>query len=144
MPPKSLKPFLTKPEFILSREQRFIKLKIIQPQDFILLRFMVMWLHKLLFVAVSFSFFISATEMDLGESHNTFFDEYDTYVKTEQVSSDHLEITQAQQQELLEFTSSFFAGCLYVSEAQRYECPDYKKPNASPPKLYLRNSVWRI
>ncbi len=38
---------------------------------------------------ISFSFFISATEMDLGEAHNTFFDDYDTYVKTEQVSLDH-------------------------------------------------------
>ena len=27
--------------------------------------------------------------MDLGEVHNTFFDEYDTYVKAEQVSVDH-------------------------------------------------------
>jgi hypothetical protein len=43
--------------------------------------------YKFLFVAIGFSFFISATEMDIGDSHNTFFDEYDTYVKTEQVPS---------------------------------------------------------
>jgi hypothetical protein len=48
---------------------------------------MFRWLHKMLFVVVSLSFFISVTEMNIGEAENTFFDEYDTYVKTEQVYS---------------------------------------------------------
>ncbi len=55
---------------------------------------MVNWLQKILFVVISLSFFISATEMDLGEAHNTFFDDYDTYVKTEQVSLDHVSAIQ--------------------------------------------------
>jgi hypothetical protein len=97
-----------------------------------------------LFVAISFSFFISATELDLGDCHNTFFDEYDTYVKTEQVSVDHLEVAQPQQQALLDFTSFFFTCGVYLRETHHYECPDYEKDNVSPPKLFLRNSVWRI
>lgn len=63
----------------------------------------------MLFIAISFSFFISATEIDLGDSHNIFFDEYDTYVKTEQVSVDHSQVIQQQQQELCEFVSFLFS-----------------------------------
>ena len=112
---------------------------------FILLHPMVKWLHKLLFVAISFSFFISATELDLGEAHNTFFDDYDTYIKTEQISVDHSDVIQQQQQELYEFVSflcsvhnNFFAE---KKLSQRIKYTTY---NASPPKLFLRNSVWRI
>ncbi len=50
---------------------------------------MIKWLYKILFVAITFSFFISGTEMDLGDCHITFFDDYDTYVKTEQLSVDN-------------------------------------------------------
>lgn len=104
---------------------------------------MVQWLHKLLFIAISISFFISATEMDLGECHNTFFDEYDTYVKTEQVSVDHPEAIQ-QQQAVYELVSFLF-GCYHpVTEARLYRRPGYPTVSASPPKIFLRNSVWRI
>ena len=44
---------------------------------------MVKCLQKILFIIISLSFFISANQIDLGDSHNTFFDEYDTYVKAE-------------------------------------------------------------
>lgn len=105
---------------------------------------MVKWLHKILFVAISISFFISATEMDLGEVHNTFFDEYDTYVKTEQVSIDQASITQPQQDAYALLYSVFF--CCKVLGLQQtvilHQPEDYY--NHYPPKLFLRNSVWRI
>lgn len=105
---------------------------------------MVKWLYKLLFIAIGFSFFISATEMDIGEAHNTFFDEYDTYVKTEQVSIDHVEIKQQQQQELYEFFSYLFYYYRPLKDARLYKRPEYIASSASPPQLFLRNSVWRI
>lgn len=113
-------------------------------QVFILLLPMVRWLHKLLFIAISFSFFISATEMDLGECHNTFFDEYDTYVKTEQVSLDQSAVEQ-QVHDTYAFIHCAFS--YYQSSGQQepvlsYQPGDYADP--SPPKLFLRNSVWRI
>lgn len=112
--------------------------------DLILLQSMVKWLHNLLFVAISFSFFISATEMDLGECHNTFFDEYDTYVKTEQVSLDQSAVEQQ-----VHDTYALIHCAFYYYQALRQQEPslsyqprDFADP--SPPKLFLRNSVWRI
>lgn len=104
---------------------------------------MYKWLHKLLFIAIGFSFFISATEIDLGEAHNTFFDEYDTYVKTEQVTIDHPEIQQ-QQQELYGFISFLFSYYHPTSERHLSQRAEYIVYNSSPPKIFLRNSVWRI
>jgi hypothetical protein len=82
--------------------------------------------------------------MDIGEAHNTFYDEYDTYVKNEQVAVDHVEVKQ-QQKQLLEFVSflfhyfpSFTSTTLQLPKANYIAC------KASPPKLFLRNSVWRI
>jgi hypothetical protein len=58
---------------------------------------MLRWLHKILFIVISLSFFISATEINLGECHNSLFDEYDTYVKTEDVSVEQATTFQQQQ-----------------------------------------------
>lgn len=113
-------------------------------QDFILLNSMVKWLHKLLLVAISFSFFISATEVDFGEAHNTFFDEYDTYVKTEQVSFDQVDIQQQQKQEPWETAPFLYYYCGPIRENKSSQQAAYIACNACPLKLYLRNSVWRI
>ena len=51
---------------------------------------MTRWLYKLLLATLSFAFFLSATETDVGEYHNTFFDQFDTYTKTENVSIEQL------------------------------------------------------
>jgi hypothetical protein len=105
---------------------------------------MVKWLHKILFLTIAFSFFISATEIDLGESHNTFFDEYDTYVKTEHVSLDQ---TSAAQQEhdtyilLYNFFTCYNALKCKPEGLTHHSTAYY---NHYPPKLFLRNSVWRI
>ncbi len=102
------------------------------------------WLYKILFLTISFSFFISATEMDLGECHNTFFDEYDTYVKTEQVSVDHAAILQ-QEHDTYVFLHNFFTCYNALNskpESIKHQSTAYY--NHYPPKLFLRNSVWRI
>lgn len=104
---------------------------------------MYKWLHKILFIAITFSFFISATEMSFGEVHNTFFDDYDTYVKTEQVTVDHVDVQQ-QQKGLLELV------CFFFNQYNSYCNKVYLNKNScfaakySPPKLFLRNAVWRI
>ena len=105
---------------------------------------MVKWLHKLLFIAISFSFFISATEMDLGECHNTFFDEYDTYVKTEQVSLDQSTVEQQTHDTyaLVYYVFDYYQSLRQQEPILTYPKKDYS--NTSPPKLFLRNSVWRI
>lgn len=106
---------------------------------------MIKWLYKILFVAITFSFFISATEMDLGDCHNTFFDDYDTYVKTEQVSFDNTVITIHPDDihNLLFYHVLFqyneLADAISVVVNKHKDCY-----NNYPPKLFLRNSVWRI
>ncbi len=101
-------------------------------------------LYKILFVLISISFFISATEMDLGECHNTFFDEYDTYVKTEQVA---LSQSEAEQQVHNTYALIYYAfsccRCLgSPEETVVYHPRSYY--NFYPSKLFLRNSVWRL
>ncbi len=105
---------------------------------------MVKWLYKILFVVISFSFFISATETDLGVCHNTFFDEFDTYAKAEQVSVDHASFVE-QQPDHFVLLCCFFGDYKSIKgqELFTYRLPaDYF--NYYPPKLFLRNSVWRI
>ena len=105
---------------------------------------MLKWLYKFLFVAIGFSFFISATEMDIGDSQNTFFDEYDTYLKTEQVSFHLTEVEHRTYYSLL---------LNYGEVAQLCSQPlwDYtinkqtRSGNYFPCcRLYLRNNVFQI
>ncbi len=105
---------------------------------------MVNWLHKILFIVISLFFFISATEMDLGEAHNTFFDDYDTYVKAEQFSLDH---ASAMQQEhdtyaLIYYIINHYNASKEQSVHIQYPPANYYYPQS--PKLFLLNSVWRI
>lgn len=105
---------------------------------------MLKWLSKILLTVISLLFFISATEIDLGECHNTFFDEYDTYVKTEQLSVDHA--TSLQQEHdtyaLIWFVISEYQTLQEQSQNKQYSHLAFY--NHCPPKLFLRNSVWRI
>jgi uncharacterized protein YxeA len=100
--------------------------------------------YKFLFVAIGFSFFISATEMDIGDSQNTFFDEYDTYVKTEQVS---FHLTTAEHRTYYSLLLNYFE----VAQLCQQPHWDYtinkqtRSGNYIPcGRLYLRNSVFRI
>ncbi len=105
---------------------------------------MVKWLHKILFIAISFSFFISATEMDLGEAHNIFFDDYDTYVKTEQLSLDQASGLQQEHDTyaLLYYIINHYNTSKQQSVRIQYPTANYCHPQS--PKLFLLNSVWRI
>ena len=104
---------------------------------------MVKWLSKILLIAVSLLFFVSATEMDLGECHNTFFDEYDTYVKAEQPSVDQ---PTSLQQDSDTYTSIYFVISQYkaIHEQLHIKSSHVAYHNQYPPKIFLRNSVWRI
>lgn len=86
---------------------------------------------------------MSATELDIGEAHNTFFDEYDTYVKTDPLTVDNATFQQQQ--------NHTFALLLYLKyykalnlSGKLTKVPCSKVNNHSPAKIFLRNSVWRI
>jgi len=104
---------------------------------------MVKCLYKLLFLVISFSFFVSATEMDLGECHNTFFDEYDTYVKTEHVSLDQSAAAQ-QEHDTYVLLYNFFTCYNFLKGKPESIKQSTAYYNHYPPKLFLCNSVWRI
>src|SRR5215213_6917010 len=103
---------------------------------FIILRVMGKWLQKILFVAISISFFISATEIDIGEAHNAFFDEYDIYVKTEHVSVDHANPSQQTHQPIpiIYYILSFHKGL--HKQSQSKSCLEVTYHNHYPPKLF--------
>ncbi len=105
---------------------------------------MVKWLSKILILVISVSFFISATEMDIGDCRNTFFDEYDTYVKTEQQSIDHAStvLQVPDPYALIGFIINQYKFFQNKLQTVQYSQLAYYKH--FPPKLFLRNSVWRI
>lgn len=105
---------------------------------------MVKWLSKILLIVISISFFISATEMNFGECRNTFFDDYDTYVKSEKLSIDHAATLQQDHNTnaLIEFLFSQYQALQEQLQTVQYSRSAYY--NHYPSKLFLRNSVWRI
>ncbi len=82
--------------------------------------------------------------MDLGFCHNTFFDDCDTYVKTEQLSFDYTVAVQPQDDSyaLLDYIIGCNGACRNQIQAAIFSQTDYC--NHFPQKLFLRNSVWRI
>jgi hypothetical protein len=105
---------------------------------------MVKWLTKILFLTISISFFISAIEIDLGECHNTFFDEYDTYIKSEQVSVDHSATLQQEHDTYILLYNFFTCYNALKGKPEGVKHHSTACYNHYPPKLFLRNSVWRI
>ena len=82
--------------------------------------------------------------MNLGECNNTFFDEYDTYVKAEQQSIDHTEPIQ-QDNDTYALIGYLFSQYQTLQEQlQTIQYSHLAYYNHYPPKLFLRNSVWRI
>ena len=82
--------------------------------------------------------------MNIGEVENTFFDQYDTYVKTEQVSIDHDATTQHEHD-----TYVFLYNLINHFKALHGQSKSIEHQSTAyythfPPKLFLRNSVWRI
>ena len=104
---------------------------------------MVKWLHTILFITISFSFFISATEIDLGESQNTFFDEYDTYVQPVKETPESVSTTDQKQNTSILLNNSFCTYTTSVFKPQGVNCC-LNLCSLHLPKLFLRNSVWRI
>jgi hypothetical protein len=105
---------------------------------------MYKWLSKILFIAISISFFISATEMNFGKIHNTFFDEYDTYVEAEHVSLEQETSLQPEHDAyvlIYSLISQYHAIQGLTQTAKFFHLAYY---NHYPPKLFLRNSVFRI
>lgn len=101
-------------------------------------------LYNILLIAISFSFFISAIEMDLGESHNTFFDDYDTYV---QPNAAHLNVKETAQlpqdaSPLIYYGVSDYKKIPGIPA--KFIHPNLYSYNPYPDKLFLHNSVWRI
>jgi len=105
---------------------------------------MLKWLSKILFIAISISFFISATEMNFGKVHNTFFDQYDTYVKAEHVSLDQETSLQPEYDAyvLISYLINHYHTLQSLSQTGKFSHLAYY--NQYPPKLFLRNSVFRI
>ena len=82
--------------------------------------------------------------MNFGECRNTFFDEYDTYVKAEQLSIDH---SASLQQEHDTYALIGFLINQYQALQEQLQTDQYSHSacyNHYPAKLFLRNSVWRI
>ena len=104
---------------------------------------MVKWFRKILFIVLSFSFFIAAAEMDFGECHHTFFDDYDTYVKSEQISLHHPVTTQHHSDYVL-FDYLPDQCKALIDQTKTAKRPQLTCNNHYTPKLFLRNSVWRI
>lgn len=104
---------------------------------------MVKWLSKILLIVISLSFFISAAEMNLGTCHNTFFDEYDTYIKAEQQSIDHATSLQ-QEHDTYALVGYIFQYQALQEQLQAVQYSHLAYHNHYPPKIFLRNSVWRI
>ncbi|MDE3183154.1 MAG: hypothetical protein KGM16_07025 [Bacteroidota bacterium] len=105
---------------------------------------MIKWLSKILFVVVSISFFISATEMDFGNAHNTFFDQYDTYVNAEHVSFEQETSLQPEHDAyvFINYLINQYHALQSLSQTSKFSHLAYY--NQYPPKLFLRNSVFRI
>lgn len=82
--------------------------------------------------------------MNVGECRNTFFDEYDTYIKAEQLSIDHATSLQKDYDTytLIGFVISQYQALQEQPQSKQYSHLAYY--NHYPPKLFLRNSVWRI
>jgi hypothetical protein len=100
--------------------------------------------YKFLFVAIGFSFFISATEMDIGDSHNTFFDDYDTYVKTEQVSFHLTAVERSNYSSLLLNYGEVVQLCSQPECDYTINNQPHSRYYIPPCRLYLRNNVFRI
>ena len=103
------------------------------------------WLLKILVLLVGVSFTLAVFEIDLGYDHNTFHDEDDTYVQSNNQNielSAHFE-KQKDILELKDFAATLFS--LFFPDTQTDSDPPPQKAVAyTSQKIFLRNSVWRI
>ena len=105
---------------------------------------MTRWFYKLLLATLSFSFFLSATETDVGEIHNTFFDQFDTYTKSDDISVEKLSLDVKEKFG----TGPFIAGLQeYWFISNRDLATGIFSLSFVPRhsfKLFVRHCIWRI
>ena len=100
-------------------------------------------LDKLFLLLISLSFILSATETDVGEVHHTFFDQFDTYIKNEQVFLDNTFAVQSlDDSPLVYFTKKYNNFLLYRLKKVSFQ-PILQYSRACP-KDFILNSVWLI
>ncbi len=100
--------------------------------------------YKILLVIVAISFFMSAEEINPFNGHDTFFDQYDTYVRTEQISLDFHGFAT----DVNDIDSMTFYTSAYFLLPGQYEPARTNEPVENipfyPPKRFLLNAVLRI
>jgi hypothetical protein len=104
------------------------------------------WLNKILFILISISFVIAVFEIDSDSRHNTFHDEDDTYIQSNNLNAElnsHFEQQKDLNQEYCDLAISFLDLILFDSKAVTISHPQGKNLLTFQ-KIFIRNSVWRI
>ena len=100
---------------------------------------------KILIFLISLSFVLAVFEVNIGDSHNTFFDEYDTYFHSENQNV-HFSIEFEKQKnhitylgDILNYTFTYLQSN-FISPST----PRFKRTVFLTHKIFLHNAVWRI
>jgi hypothetical protein len=107
---------------------------------------MKVWTNKILFILISISFAIAVFEIDSDSRHNTFHDEDDTYVQSNNQNveiSSHFE----QQKDLSQLHHDFTISICNLFLINKQAASDFSSQkffSFIPQKIFLQNSVWRI
>jgi hypothetical protein len=105
---------------------------------------MIKRIHKILVLVICISFFLSAAEMDIGNTNNTFFDEYDTYLKEDNLSIDYTLFSAEEQLIYFVTPGLFLLGLIDHIDASLKNTTFNSQITYNTSKLFLYNSVWRI
>lgn len=82
--------------------------------------------------------------MDLGDCHNTFFDEYDTYISEEKIALNQSTFSLEDQNTNILNSILHAHNSLNVAQAALFKHEYFLYADYNAPKLFIRNSVWRI
>jgi hypothetical protein len=107
---------------------------------------MLKWLYKIVFLITGIFFALAILEIHGENSQNTFFDQDDTFIKTENqncIISSCIEKQKELTQELNNFTGIIFSifSPDILTDLSSFPRKDF---TYFTPKIFLRNSVWRI
>jgi len=101
---------------------------------------------KIFILIISCCFFTSATETEIGSCHQTFFDDYDTYIPAEKVLQQSLAKQVSPQKKVLPLYNqlSTFNGVSFL-QSRQYDCKaTCHWLSAGTRKIFLYNSVFLI
>jgi hypothetical protein len=105
---------------------------------------MIKWLNKSFLILTGICFALAILEIHGEDSHNTFFDQDDTYIQSNNQNvelNSHIEKQKDFSNEFRYFVTITFT--LFSSEIKTaYVSPPPKNFNSK--KIFLQNSVWRI